>query len=337
MNYTKHYPLRSVFADTTGDQAVEKSDRRDGRAYEPTEELELAVNLALAAGRPLLLRGHPGSGKSSFASYFARLHKWRYYELVVTARSQGRDLLYEVDVVRRLADASAEGIKPFHAYVEPGALWWALNRDTARKRGGDNETYAATEQRLDYNAPIKTNHAVVLIDEIDKADPDFPNSLLVPLGSSEFEVKELGITVSSPARPVAKDGKEALSQLLVIVTTNEERELPRGFLRRCIVHELPDVDETRLLQIAKVHFGRQGEGLTGQRLELAKKLAARVMAMAEAARKAKQREPSAGEYLDALRACYALGGEPLMDEQKLWALIESATLIKPDRLRSARA
>jgi MoxR-like ATPase len=336
MDYTKHYPLRSVFAGSAGDQAVEKSDRRDGRAYEPTEELELAVNLALAAGRPLLLRGHPGSGKSSFASYFARLHKWRYYELVVTARSQPRDLLYDVDVVRRLADASAkEPLKPFEAYVEPGPLWWALNRASARLRGGASEQYPAKEQHDTDNASADPERAVVLIDEIDKADPDFPNGLLVPLGSSEFDVRELGIKVSSPERAAAT-GKDALSRLLIVVTTNEERELPRGFLRRCIVHELPDVDDVRLLQIARVHFGHEQGGLSGERLTLAQKLASKVMELVKAARARKLREPSAGEYLDALRACYALGGDAVTVEDKLWALIESATLLKPDRLRSAR-
>src|ERR1700722_13586199 len=99
-------------------------DRRGGRVYLMPEKLELAVGVGLATGRPLLLRGEPGAGKSSLAAYVARERGWRYFEHVVTSQTQARDLLWTFDGVRRLADAQAGGNLPrTDTYIQPGVLW----------------------------------------------------------------------------------------------------------------------------------------------------------------------------------------------------------------------
>src|SRR5262245_25859214 len=109
-------------------------DQRDGRVDLLDDDLQLAIDVALATGRPLLLRGDPGSGKSSLAAYIARQRGWHYYEHVVTSRTQAQDLLWTFDHVRRLADAQSlrrgEALDEFR-YVEPGPLWWAFSPESA--------------------------------------------------------------------------------------------------------------------------------------------------------------------------------------------------------------
>jgi MoxR-like ATPase len=101
-------------------------DRPDGRAYVVRGDLDLAVEVALITGRPLLLRGDPGSGKSSFAAHVAWTRGWAYHEHVVTSRTQAPDLLWSFDHVLRLADAQAQRLRPDDTYVEPGVLWKAF-------------------------------------------------------------------------------------------------------------------------------------------------------------------------------------------------------------------
>lgn len=145
------------------------SDRRDGSVYRMHPRVRLAVDVALAAGRPLLLRGEPGSGKSSLAPYLARNLKARYYEEVVTASTRVEDFLWRFDTVRKLSDAQArrpgEPAPDDADYVVEGVLWKAFDPDG---------TFGSKA----------TPDAVVLIDEIDKADPDVPNGLLVPLSTA---------------------------------------------------------------------------------------------------------------------------------------------------------
>jgi len=204
-------------------RAVDAPDRRDGLVYVMSAEVELAVRVALATGRPLLLRGDPGSGKSSLAAFVARQREWRYYEHVVTSRTQARDLLWTFDSVRRLADAEARrDINDFN-YVQPGVLWWAFARNSARCRGApaENAVSEPPEQSAETNAERSPDHAVVLIDEIDKADPDMPNGLLVPLGSSEFVVTDINTPVRT--QPPRGDLDPRESRHLVVITINEER------------------------------------------------------------------------------------------------------------------
>lgn len=188
-----------------------------------------ALALAYAARRPLLVRGEPGSGKSQLARAAAVLMNAAAPRVqVIHPRFEPRDLLYRYDTIRRLADANTPGsnVEDKH-YVQPGVLWlaWA---DAAQSRP-----------------------AVVLVDEIDKGDADVPNSLLEVLGQRSFRVDEVP-DIATPALPPG-------AMPLVVITTNEERELPAAFVRRCVVLNLnPPTDEIDLrewLQVrVEAHF-----------------------------------------------------------------------------------
>ncbi|MEU6354562.1 MoxR family ATPase [Streptomyces sp. NPDC047072] len=304
------------------------TDRGDGSRYLMPDEGRLAVQVALATGRPLLLRGSPGCGKSSLAAHIAELRGWRYYEHVVTYRTQATDLLWTFDTVRRLADAQArngDGPLDDHAYVRPGPLWWAYARDSALWRGRADAERAdvepCPEPMSETNAGRDRDRAVVLIDEIDKADPDVPNGLLVPLGAADFTVAETGSPVQlerpTTAGPTAP-------RHLVVITTNDERELPQAFLRRCVVVSLPSPDKDRLVEIAREHLkGREApEGWE----RLAEAVAAEVGKARAQARRDGVREPSTAEYLDALYACLSLGITVSGDPR--WERLRDLVLLK---------
>ncbi len=256
-----------------------------GEVYCVSDDLKVAVQVALATERPLLLFGNPGSGKSSVAMWAAHESDWRYYEHTVTARTQPQDLLWSYDSIRRLSDATAGvGLDPNGKYVRPGVLWWAFDRDMAA-------SLATSEPDSEWNGSRQKKPAVVLIDEIDKADPDLPNSLLVPLGNRNFIVRDLdeNNVVQEPA------GKCSL----IIVTTNEERELPQPFIRRCVVFTLPDHEKDTLVEIAKRHF----TDLTIAELSMVKKLVGRLVEERKIAEGEGRRAPSTAEFIDAVRAC----------------------------------
>jgi MoxR-like ATPase len=304
---------------TAGPNSISGPDSRDGEIYVMSDDLELAIDVAHATRRPLLLRGEPGSGKSSLAPYVARRRNWRYYEHVITSRTQTTDLLWSFDAVRRLADAQRQirdELDDFR-YVQPGVLWWALAPSSAARRGAPDGPATAADPFADINAERSADHAVVLIDEIDKADPDVPNSLLVPLGSTQFVVTETTTIV----RQERSDGLRHL----VIITTNEERELPQALLRRCVVVTLPAPTPEKLIAIAREHmlstYGEFGEMDHRLATAMADELGA---ARREAADRA-LRTPSTAEYLDALHACRSLGIEVGGDK---WARLRGFLLIK---------
>src|ERR1019366_1283058 len=112
-------------------------DTRDGSVYVYHDSLTMAVRVALATGRPLLLLGPPGSGKSSLASFVARSMHWNYFEQIITSRTQAKDLMWSFDAVRRLRDAHGGGnpVDLLEAYIEPRVLWWAYDLHDARDRG----------------------------------------------------------------------------------------------------------------------------------------------------------------------------------------------------------
>jgi MoxR-like ATPase len=284
-------------------------DLRDGEVYVYEDEIVLAVNVALATGRPLLLYGPPGSGKSSLAPHVARRLGWRYHAAVITSRTQARDLLYRFDAVRRLGDAQTEdGINPNPAaYVEPAALWWAFDRRSARRRG-TLEGEGGVPEAVEPNRAEQPDRAeaVVLLDEIDKADPDVPNNLLVPLGSYTFRVHELERDIKVGATP------------LLFITTNDERELPRAFVRRCVTLTLKAPTRDRLVEIAEAHFG------PGHR-KLYEEVSRLVAEEEERARARKLPAPSTAEYLDAVSACRRLKVVPGKGE---WERIFSMVLRK---------
>jgi len=280
--------------------ALKPGDHREGRVYVYEKAIVLAINVALATGRPLLIYGPSGSGKSSLARNIAHFKKWRFVERVITSRTQARDLLYDVDLLKRLHDAQAAAIakkrfgNDMKPYVVPGPLWWAFDRESAGKFAPEPEWEHAHAR------------AVVLIDEIDKADPDVPNNLLVPLGSLSFEVEPIGQTIRVAPQHTP----------LVILTSNEERQLPPAFLRRCVELRI-SVSKPRLLDIARAHFPTRGDWVD------------RVGALALPRDDDAAPLPSPAEFVDWLRACEELGEDD-------WTSIKDIVISSTSPARDAR-
>jgi MoxR-like ATPase len=282
-----------------------------GYVYDAKGRIALGVNVALATGRPLLVRGRPGSGKSSLAADVAQRLGWRYYENTTTSRTRARELLWSFDAVRRLSDATTDSVRDQLAYVTPGVLWWAFSVKSAAARGMTEDVLASRGLgHLTDPSPRTGERAVVLLDEIDKADPDVPNDLLLPLGALMFTVAEVddGPVVEAEAPP------------LVVITTNEERDLPRAFIRRCVVLTLPDPSPDRMMDIATAHFGSR---VTRERLK-------EVLAAYEQIQKMRApeaHEPNLAEYLDAVAAATAL--DMRKDAGDHWSGLLELTLRKP--------
>ena len=297
------------------DRDAPGGDRRDGLVYVYNEQIELAINVALATHRPILIRGTSGSGKSSLARNVARRLKWWYYEQVVTSRTQARDLQWSFDTLRRLSDAQAKKLKPNAAYIEPGVLWWAFDPNGAARRGQPASSKVPRVANPGIVPPkgkstISTETgAVVLLDEIDKADPDVPNNLLVPLGSLQFKVIETGLKFDVIAK----------RHLLVLITTNDERVLPNAFMRRCVMLRLEPPEAPQLVNIAKEHYGPDKKNIYAI-------IADKVLALAPFGTSGKP-EASAAEYLDAVRACIELGVNP-ESNPTAWDAIANTTLSK---------
>jgi MoxR-like ATPase len=294
-----------------------RRDTRDGSVYVCHPDTVLAVQVAMATGRPLLLGGPPGCGKSSLAAFIAREMRWNYFEYVVTSTTRAQDMQWSVDEVRRLRDASAPNVQ-FHedlrAYVDPGVLWWAMRPDLAQRRGyttlpeGVKEAKAAGDLRS-VHAP-----SVVLLDEVDKADPDVPNDVLVALGSQRIQVHGTDLMVEAPEKRPP----------LVLITTNDERTLSPAFVRRCVVHRLDAPGKDVLVEIARAHFGdlpknQQTYTILAQKVE------------AERVEDDPLRCLSTAEYLDAVAACLEFRIKPGGTSDK-WKAIETAILRKADHL-----
>lgn len=283
-------------------------DVRDGSIYVCDQVTVMAVNIALATGRPLLLCGPPGSGKSSLASYIAKTMNWNYFEKVITSQTQAQDLLWTVDHVRRLRDAHVNNMCDDDlAYIKPQVLWWAFDSDSAKNRG-----FAKLPEGVNPVLPPgiirdAENPSVVLFDEVDKADPDVPNDLLVALGSQQFEVPDL----SEPIKPRFSP--------LVLITTNDERALPKAFLRRCAVHVLKPPKKSDLIERAMAHFPYHSDKQDGLFSEIADKVI-------QVRDQDPENVPSTAEYLDAISACLEFDIGP--DDDKIWPVIDAAIFLK---------
>lgn len=304
-------------------------DDRSGDVYYLDEKLCLAAEVAIVTQRPLLIRGESGSGKSSFAPFAARNLNWRYYEYTVTGRTEARDLLWKFDALSRLRDAQAGEAKENLAsknYIKPGVMWWAFNRSSA-------EIYSPTEEAVlfPHNQDRDQQRAVVLIDEIDKADPNVPNDLLDILGLYRFYVDELDCVIERDMpEPVADENHpNSKGGLLLVITTNEERDLPDAFIRRCVVHTMdePDTSEkriARLIEIANLHM----RALLDARPDddnLVETVARKCIEMRDVSKNKTRKKPSVAEFLDALRICLALGITPGSEH---WSQIEQQVLQK---------
>jgi MoxR-like ATPase len=230
----------------------------------------LAVEASMAAGRPLLVRGEPGTGKSQLARAVAEKLGRALVVYAVDARTETRDLLWTVDSVRRLAEAQVmaalddvahdEAMRRIELsrFVLPGPLWWAFRWAGAHEQAQK----AGVNVARDDDAQGRAKGAVLLIDEIDKADSSVPNGLLDALGHGRFDVIGApSVTVDPDRRPV------------VVITTNEERSLPDAFLRRCLVLQLEVPRDAAamkafLLSRARAHFEKCAEKVIERAAEM---------------------------------------------------------------------
>lgn len=200
-------------------------------AYITTEDLQLSIDAALTLERPLLIKGEPGTGKTELAVDIARRLNAPMYSWHVKSTTRAQQGLYEYDAVSRLRDSQLgdDKVANIQNYIIKGVLWQAFE----------------TNQK-----------AVVLIDEIDKADIEFPNDLLQELDKMSFDVYETRQTVVARHRP------------LVIITSNNEKELPDAFLRRCFFHYINFPDRDTMKTIVESHYPGIKKDLLGAALEV---------------------------------------------------------------------
>ena len=258
-----------------------------------------ALQVALVTRRPLLLRGEPGSGKTQLSRAAAHELGWALHTMTVRPRMEPEDVLYRFDAVERLAwaqDKDRQNQMHSNRFYEPGPLWWALDWTSARK------AQLSRSNRDEPEGAPPVGH-VVLIDEIDKADTDLPNSLLEVFGERKLSLPCAPHTLSYRTH-------DALPPL-ILLTTNEDRELPAPFLRRCVVLSLEvQADDAAWLvkHRAKAHFGTSGQDDVLPSLPEAAMLAAAVLMVEERQqfRAAGLTPPGVAEYLDLLHALHQL-------------------------------
>ena len=199
--------------------------------YIASDDLAMSVNAAIDLEKPLLIKGEPGTGKTMLAEQIAESTGMRLIQWHIKSTTKAHQGLYEYDAVSRLRDSQLGDNKVADVanYIKKGKLW---------------ESFAADER------------VVLLIDEIDKADIEFPNDLLQELDRMEFFVYETGETIKAMNRPV------------IIITSNNEKELPDAFLRRCFFHFINFPDRTTMKSIVDVHYPEIQKNLVEQALEV---------------------------------------------------------------------
>ena len=200
------------------------------KEYVASQELMASVNIAIALKKPLLIKGEPGTGKTMLAEAVAKNLGKRLIIWNIKSTTKAQEGLYVYDTIQRLYDGQfgVEGVDDIAKYIKLGKL---------------GEAFASEEQ------------VVLLIDEIDKADLEFPNDLLWELDQMEFYINETKKTIKAKHRPI------------VIITSNAEKELPDAFLRRCIFHYIDFPDKALMEEIVKVHFPNVEENLLKQAMD----------------------------------------------------------------------
>ena len=223
--------------------------------YVATQDLKMAVNAAITLERPLLIKGEPGTGKTVLAHEIAKSLDTPLLEWNIKSTTKAQQGLYEYDAVARLRDSQLgeDRVHDISNYIKKGKLWESF---TAKKR------------------------PILLIDEIDKADIEFPNDLLHELDKMAFHVYETGETITAKQRPI------------IIITSNNEKDLPDAFLRRCFFHYIQFPDDNTMSEIVEVHF----PGIKPKLLTAAMKRFYEVRAMPGLKKK-----PSTSELLDWLK------------------------------------
>jgi MoxR-like ATPase len=253
-------------------------------SYVATEDLTVAVNAAITLERPLLVKGEPGTGKSVLAEEIARSLGAPLLTWHIKSTTKAQQGLYEYDAVSRLRDSQLgdSRVSDIRNYIRRGKLWEAF----------------AAEAR-----------PVLLIDEIDKADIEFPNDLLLELDRMEFHVYETGETIRAERRPI------------VLITSNNEKELPDAFLRRCFFHYIKFPDPDTMARIVEVHY----PGIKHRLVEEALKIFFEVREVPGLRKK-----PSTSELLDWLKLLLSedIGPEQLRerDTRKLIPPLHGALL-----------
>ena len=232
--------------------------------YIASPELLRVADIARALQKPLLIKGEPGTGKTMLAAAIAESLDMELIVWNIKSTTKAQDGLYVYDVVQRLYDSQfgGEGVDNIAKYVKLGKL---------------GEAFTADEQ------------VILLIDEIDKADLEFPNDLLCELDRMEFHIPETGETITAKHRPV------------VVITSNAEKELPDAFLRRCVFHYIEFPDKELMAEIVRVHFPDLDDKLLTQALEAFY----RIRQMSQIKKK-----PSTSEIIDWLRALVHEGVDP---------------------------
>src|SRR6202008_1753164 len=200
-------------------------------SYVADDDLKLAVNAAITLQRPLLIKGEPGTGKTMLAEEVARALGMPLYQWHIKSTTKAQQGLYEYDAVSRLRDSQLGDarVHDIHNYIVKGMLWQAFASDK----------------------PV-----VLLIDEVDKADIEFPNDLLRELDRMEFYVYETRELVKAKQRPI------------VFITSNNEKELPDAFLRRCFFHYIRFPDKETMEKIVQVHFPSLKKSLLKEAMEV---------------------------------------------------------------------
>lgn len=199
--------------------------------YIATHDLQMAVNAAVTLQKPLLIKGEPGTGKTMLAEQVAAAMGKRLIQWHIKSTTKAQQGLYEYDAVSRLRDSQLgdNRVHDIRNYIKKGKLWEAFEAG---------------------------NDVVLLIDEVDKADIEFPNDLLTELDKMEFFVYETGDTIKAKSRPI------------VIITSNNEKELPDAFLRRCFFHFINFPDRETMLRIIDVHYPKIKQDLVKEALDV---------------------------------------------------------------------